>query len=126
MLNKLPPRERQIIGLLYEHEQMTVAELREALPDRLSDSAIRAMLTRLQGKGLVRREATDRGFAYRPAVSQTVARNGALRDLVRVFFNGSAATAASALLGMTDRLDQEELAELENMLARARAAKEAG
>jgi hypothetical protein len=40
-----------------------------------------------------------------------------------VFFNGSAAGAATALLGMSDRLDSDELKQLEEMIARARAAK---
>ena len=45
------------------------------------------------------------------------------RDVVRVFFNGSAAGAASALLGMSDKLDTDQLDELEQMIAKARAAK---
>jgi hypothetical protein len=40
-----------------------------------------------------------------------------------VFFNGSPASAASALLGMSDRLKDNEIAELEQMIARARKEK---
>jgi DeoR/GlpR family transcriptional regulator of sugar metabolism len=32
MLNKLPPRERQIVDLLFEQGEMAVSELCEALP----------------------------------------------------------------------------------------------
>jgi hypothetical protein len=46
-----------------------------------------------------------------------------LSEVVRVFFNGSAAGAATALLGMSDRLQPDDLAELEQIIARARAAK---
>lgn len=123
MLSKLPPRERQIVDLLYVHGSMAVAEICEALPDRLSGSAVRAMLQRLERKGYVRREDSDRGFLYTPAVADSVARKSALSEVVRVFFNGSAAGAATALLGMSDRLDAEELEQLEEMIARARAAK---
>ena len=42
MLNKLPPRERQIVDLLFERGDMAVAELCDALPDPLSGSAVRA------------------------------------------------------------------------------------
>jgi hypothetical protein len=42
---------------------------------------------------------------------------------VRTFFNGSAAGAASALLGMSDRLEDRELDALEQMIAQAREAK---
>ena len=123
MLSKLPPRERQIVDLLYERGSMAVAEICEALPDRLSGSAVRAMLQRLERKGYVSREDSDRGFLYTPVVADSVARKSALSEVVRVFFNGSAAGAATALLGMSDRLDSDELQRLEEMIARARAAK---
>lgn len=123
MLSKLPPRERQIVDLLYERGAMAVAEICETLPDRLSGSAVRAMLQRLERKGYVHREDSDRGFLYSPVVADSVARKSALSEVVRVFFNGSAAGAATALLGMSDRLDQDELQRLEQMIAQARAAK---
>ena len=56
-------------------------------------------------------------------VSETAAKKSALSEIVRVFFNGSPASAASALLGMSDRLKDKELDELEQMIARARQAK---
>ena len=46
-----------------------------------------------------------------------------LSDIVRVFFNGSPASAASALLGMSGKLKEDELDKLEQMIARARKAK---
>lgn len=123
MLSKLPPRERQIVDLLYERGEMAVADICDALPDRLSGSAVRAMLSRLEQKGFVARHESDRGFLYCPAVADSVARKSALSEVVRVFFNGSPAGAATALLGMSDRLDSSALDDLEQMIARARAAK---
>jgi predicted transcriptional regulator len=125
MLNKLAPRERQIVDLLYERGELAVSEIIDSLPVNLSGSAVRAMLKRLEDKGYVTREDSERGFLYSPALSDAVVRKTALSDVVRVFFNGSAAGAASALLGMSDRLDNEDLDELEAMIARARAAKAA-
>lgn len=120
MLDKLPPRERQIVDLLYVQGEATVAELCEALPVALSASAVRAMLTRLEAKGYVRRRVSDRGYLYAPSVPETMAKQSALRQLVRVFFNDSPASAASALLGMSGKLDEDELNELEQLLAEAR------
>ena len=125
MLSKLPPRERQIVDILYERGALPVADICDALPVPLSGSAVRAMLKRLEDKGYVRRNESERGFLYSPAVSDTVAKKSALSEIVRVFFNGSPASAASALLGMSDRLDGDDLDELEAMIARARKAKEA-
>jgi Predicted transcriptional regulator len=123
VLSKLPPRERQIVDILYQRGPLAVAEVCDTLPDRLSGSAVRAMLKRLEDKGFVRRSDSERGYLYSPVVSDNVAKKSALSEIVRVFFNGSAASAATALLGMSDRLDKDELKQLEDMIAKARKAK---
>lgn len=123
MLSKIPPRERQIVDLLYERGEMAVSDICEALPDRLSGSAVRAMLKRLEDKGYVRRVESDRGYLYSPVLSDAVAKKSALSEIVRVFFNGSPASAASALLGMTKKLEEDELDALERMIAKARKDK---
>jgi predicted transcriptional regulator len=81
------------------------------------------MLKRLEDKGFVRRHDSERGYLYSPTQSDTLASKTALSNVVKTFFNGSAAGAATALLGMSDRLDDSELSELEAMIARARQAK---
>jgi predicted transcriptional regulator len=124
MLSKIPPRERQIVDILYERGPLPVADICDALPAQLSGSAVRAMLKRLEDKGYVQRTDSDRGYLYSPAVSETAAKKSALSDVVRTFFNGSPASAASALLGMSDKIDRDELDALEAMIARARQAKE--
>jgi predicted transcriptional regulator len=126
VLNKLPPRERQIVDMLYQRSDLTVSDICDALPDNPSGSAVRTMLKRLEDKGYVRRSDSERGFVYSPVVADTVARKTALSDVVRTFFNGSPTSAATALLGMSDGIDVKELDALEQMIARARAAKEAG
>ena len=126
MLEKLPPRERQIVDLLYVQGERTVAEMCEALPDPLTASAVRAMLTRLEAKGYVRRQQSDRGFVYAPAVPEAKAKQSALSQLVRTFFGGSPVGAATALLGMSAKLDDDELAELERSIAAVRKARQEG
>jgi len=123
MLSKLPPRERQIVDILYQNGPLAVADICDTLPVQLSGSAVRAMLKRLEDKGYVQRAESDRGYLYSPVVSDTVAKKSALTEIVRVFFNGSPASAASALLGMSDKLKEDELDKLEQMIARARKAK---
>jgi len=123
MLSKLPPRERQIVDILYERGSLAVSDICDALPAQLSGSAVRAMLKRLEDKGFVQRSESERGYLYSPVLSENVAKKSALSEIVRVFFNGSPASAASALLGMSDKLDTDDLDELEAMIARARKAK---
>ena len=120
MLSSLPPREREIVDVLYERGAATVTEIGEALSDELSGSAIRAMLKRLEAKGFVEREQSERGFVYAPKVSDKTARKSALSQVLRVFFNGSATSAAAALLGMQDEMSADELDELEKLIGQAR------
>ncbi|WP_114228572.1 MULTISPECIES: BlaI/MecI/CopY family transcriptional regulator [Sphingomonas] len=123
MLNRLPPKERQIVDLLYQRGAMTSGEVVDGLPERLSGSAVRTMLRRLEEKGAVRRTDSERGYLYAPAQSEQTARKSALSEVVRVFFDGSPTSAASALLGMSDKIDETELDALERMIAEARKAK---
>ena len=125
MLSTLPPRERQIVDILYERGASSVAEVGEALGNEVTGSAIRAMLKRLEDKGFVDRRGSDRGFLYAPRVSERAARKSALSQVVKTFFSGSAVGAATALLGMEDKLDDAELDELESLIAKAREGRTA-
>jgi len=120
MLDKVPPRERQIVDLLYVRGESTVSEICQGLPVALSSSAVRAMLTRLEAKGVVRRRHSDKGFVFAPAVPETAAKQSALKQVVSVFFQGSPVSAASALLGMSEKLNDDELDELERLISETR------
>lgn len=120
MIDKLPPRERQIVDLLYANGPATVAELCAALPDGLTASAMRTMLTRLESKGAVERESLDRGIVFKPKMIASAAKQSALRQVVRTFFAGSPVGAVSALIGMSKTLSDTELDELERVIAEAR------
>lgn len=120
MLDKLPPRERQIVELLYARGKATPAEVREGLPNPPSESAVRAMLTRLDTKGFVRRTRSEEGIVYSPRVPEAKVKQSVLRKVAETYFNGSFATAASALLGMSERVEDEVLDELERQIRQAR------
>ena len=123
MLSALPPRERQIVDILYERGPSVVTEVCDALDNEVTGSAVRAMLKRLEDKGFVAREHSERGVLYAPAVAETAASKSALGQVVKTFFNNSPVGAVSALLGMQDKLEANELDELEALIARARDAK---
>ena len=55
-------------------------------------------------------------FVVRPAT----VRDSALRQMVRTFFNGSAANAATALLGLTKSMSADELAQLQRAIDEAK------
>ena len=119
MIESLPRREREVFETLCRLETAAVASVRSALSDPISDSAIRTMLSRLEAKGLVEREAGPDGFIYRPAPRPETVAASALKRVIDTFFAGSAASAATALLGLGQRLTTEEAAALERIIDKA-------
>lgn len=109
MIESLPRREREVFETLCRLEQGTTGAVRTALTDPLSDSAVRTLLARLEAKGLVEREAGEGAVVYRPAPAPETLATGALNRMVDTFFAGSAASAATALLGLTRSLKREEI-----------------
>jgi len=119
LIDALPRREREVFETLCRLESGTTAEVRDALSDPLSDSAVRTLLARLEAKGLVERSPGAAGVAYRPAPATETVAVSALRRLIDTFFAGSAASAASALLGLGQKLTPQEAAALEAMIDKA-------
>ena len=120
MIESLPRREREVFETLCRLERGTTSAVRAAMTGDLSDSAVRTLLARLEAKGLVGRTADEDGFVYRPLPRPEAIATNALRRTVDTFFAGSAAMAATALLGLTQRLKPEELEALERAIDEAR------
>lgn len=120
MIETLPRRERDVFETLCRLEQATAASVRLAMADMLSDSAIRTLLSRLEAKGLVRRQAEGAANLYMPVPNTDTVATGALTRVIDTFFAGSAASAATALLGMTRSLKPDELAALQRAIDEAK------
>ena len=115
----LSRRERQILDILYARGSATAAEVREAMADPPSYSAVRALLRILEDKGHARHETQGMRYVYLPSVSRERARNSALTRIVTTFFDGSAAQAAAALVD-SGSLSNDELERLSALIDRAR------
>ncbi|HVS63789.1 MAG TPA: BlaI/MecI/CopY family transcriptional regulator [Thermoanaerobaculia bacterium] len=123
-LDDLPRRERQIMDILFALGEATAEDVRSRLPDPPSYSAARALLSRLEDKGFVDHGERDLKYVYRPAVSRCEARASATERLVQVFYEGSIAAAANGLLEHSvDRLDDEELDRLDELIREARRSR---
>ena len=120
----LSRRERQILDILYSRGRASAAEIQAALPDPPSYSAIRALLRILEEKGHVRHEEEGPRYVYSPRVSRQKARTQALEHMLQTFFDGSAASAAAALVdGSAAKMSAEELDQLQALIERARKEK---
>ena len=119
MIETLPRREREVFEIICRLETATAADVRRAMSGEPSDSAVRTLLSRLEAKKLVVRRADEQAYVYAPAPEPQALATSALQRLVATFFNGSAASAATALLGLTNELKPEELEALKRAIEEA-------
>jgi len=120
MIDSLPRREREIFEILCSRGEATAADLREAMKDPPSYSAVRTMLSRLEAKGMVKHRTVEQSYVYKSVPQPAKVRESALKSMVKTFFDGSAASAATALLGLTKSLDQDELDALQRAIDEAK------
>ncbi|GAA4821639.1 BlaI/MecI/CopY family transcriptional regulator [Sphingosinicella ginsenosidimutans] len=119
MIDSLPRREREIFEILCAGEA-SAAEVRAAMADPPSYSAVRTLLARLEARGLVSHRSVDQTYIYKSVPQVSKVRDSALKQMVRTFFDGSAASAATALLGLTRSLSPDEAAALKRAIDEAR------
>ena len=106
--HKLSRREREIMDVLYALGDNAAAEdIRERLSDPPSYSAVRAMLAKLEAKGVIRHRTEGLRYVYSPVTSRTTAQKNAVSNLMNVFFSGSASQAVTALLKQESWSDDE-------------------
>jgi BlaI family penicillinase repressor len=107
-VDKLSRREREILDILFAlGNNGSAEEIRERLIDPPSYSAVRAMLAKLEAKGVVRHRAEGLRYVYSPVTAKSTAQKKAVVQLLKVFFGGSPSQAATALLKQENWSDEE-------------------
>ena len=120
-LRQLTGRERQIMDIVYRHDQVTVAEVLDELPDPPGYSAVRALMRILEQKGHLRHTQDGPRYVFSPTIPRDEARQSALSRLVQTFFDGSTEDAVVALIDMSHtRLSKHDLARLSRRIKAAR------
>jgi predicted transcriptional regulator len=122
MIDSLPRREREIFEILCSAGEATAADVRETMADPPSYSAVRTLLARLEARGLVKHRTQDLAYVYKSVPQASKVRESALKSMVKTFFDGSAANAATALLGLTKSLSAEEAAALRQAIDDAKTS----
>jgi predicted transcriptional regulator len=109
-------RERAIMQALYRLGKASAADIRDAIPDPPSTTAIRTLLTILEKKGHVRHESDGTRYIYAPRVARGEMGRRALDSLLKTFFDDSVEQAVAAMLTRRDaniaRADLDRLARL--------------
>lgn len=120
-LEGLSRRERQIMEILYQRGKASASEVREAMDDAPSYSAVRAMLRVLEEKGHVRHQEEGLKYVYVPVVAREKAKRSAVKHVLDTFFAGSPEQIVAALLDVSaSKLTREELDRMAEMIENAR------
>src|SRR3954452_18030849 len=99
------------MDILYQHGKAAASEVREAMEDAPSYSAVRAMLRILEEKGHVKHQAEGLKYVYAPTIARDKAKRTAVKHLMETFFNGSPEHVVAALLDVSStKLTGDELA----------------
>lgn len=114
---ELGKRERQIVEALFRLGEASVAEVRDAIDDAPSYSAVRGMLNLLADKGVVRFRPAGKRYLYRPAAPKHKTGRSALRKLVQTFFADRPGDAVAALLGgWAGKLSPDDLSRIRRLI----------
>ncbi|MGP8245135.1 MAG: BlaI/MecI/CopY family transcriptional regulator [Bryobacteraceae bacterium] len=117
----LSRRERQIMDILYRQGRASASEVRQAMDDAPSYSAVRAMLRVLEEKGHAKHVEAGLKYVYLPTVTQERAKRSAVKHLLDTFFRGAPDQIVATLLDVSSaRLTGEELERMAALIEQAR------
>lgn len=115
--NKLTPKERQIMDLLFASQAMSVGDINKSLQDGSSYSSTRASLTRLVDKGLLRFTRDGVRYLFSPVEDVETASRQAIRRVIDTFFRGSPLATIDAVLKFSgESLSADELKKINKLL----------
>lgn len=119
-LKNLSRRERQIMDIVYEMNEATVAQVLELIPDPPSYSSIRALLRVLEDKGHLKHTQQGPRYIYSPTLPRKEASHNALKHILKTFFDNSTEDIVAALLNISEEdLSEEEYKRLFKMIKKA-------
>jgi len=117
----LSRRERQIMETLYRLEKASAIEIRDAMPDPPTYTAVRTHLALLQDKGHIRHDRKGAKHIYEPVVPAQEMAKSVIAGLVENFFGGSVERVVAALIDPTEAaLSDEQLDRLRKLIDKAR------
>src|SRR3979411_3373503 len=93
-----PPRELEVMSVLWRLGSATVSEVKEQLEEDLAYTSVLSALQTLEEKGYVRHEAEGRAYRYFAVVGAERAGGSALARIRDAIFHGSAQPLVSPLV----------------------------
>ena len=117
----LSRRERQIIEALYRLGKASAADIRTALPNPPSYTAVRTHLTILEDRGHIKHQSDGPRYIYEPVVPREEMARTAIEGVLLNFFDNSVERVVATLLDRKEsQISHEQLDRLARMIEQAR------
>lgn len=111
-----PPRELEVMSILWRLGSATVAQVRDSLDEHLAYTSVLSALQTLEEKGCVRHEAEGRAYRYLPVVGAERAGGSAMARIRDSIFHGSAEKMFAQFVA-DEKLGRDELQRMRRLLA---------
>ena len=112
----VPPRELEVMSILWRQGSATVSEVRDALEEDLAYTSVLSALQTLEEKGYVRHEAEGRAYRYYPTVDAERAGGSAIARIRDAIYHGATDRMFAQLVADRD-LSREQLERMRRLLA---------
>ena len=119
-MSEFSRRERQILDILFEFEEATATQIRDAMTDAPADATVRTILRILEQKDAVTHRQEGKKYVYRPRKRKSNAGKSAMKRVLEVFYGGSLKDALAAHLSdPRTNLDEETIDSLRELIEAA-------
>ena len=116
-LPRLGKVQLRIMQFLWDSGQATARQITDALAQKepIAHSTVQTLLRKLEAKGAITHDITDRTFVFRPLYGRTQITESVLHDLLTRVFHGSVYGLVSQLLAY-EKLSPDELSRLRRLI----------
>lgn len=105
------------MDIVYRLGEAGAQEILNEMSNPPTYSAVRALLTTMVEKNLLKHRKDSRRYVYRPAVSEKKAKRSALNNLLATFFDGRPENLVASLLDPSDqKLSDAEIARIRELI----------
>lgn len=117
----LSRREREIMEIVFRASPISVEDIRAAMPQPATYSAVRVIVNVLERKGHLKHTRRGKKYVYSPTTARARAVKGALTSLLRTYFDDSVHLAVAAMVQLRAKdLSDEDWLQLEDAIRQSR------
>lgn len=124
-MKKFTEGELEVMGVLWEHEELSPQEIQEEFPRPIKNATLRSMLRVLLEKGHVTRRKVSHSYRYKAVTPAQGAFEKMVRRMADLFCEGSPATLITRMIEAEELSDEDirELRRITRMKAEASSRK---